>query len=311
MAVLQSACSADVPIGAWQTLGSENEGPTNTNADDATGGAGGEPNDAGAMEVTTQPECMGPVEFGELSPAGPTVGATLPYTDWSWAAPMDSVAFDLEIETDVPADGFFWAYQFSFVAGPTGLFGLQDQARFQSDPPDGPITIEKTATLWISSVPLLISELGDVDYPDARISLEYARGVTWTTIVARYAWEPCRTYRVSLVYEETDPGGHRWLAARIADVGSDEETLLGRVLIPAPWGQMSAFSSMYTDRTEESPPASCDDIEYASAIFGTPIADGSVVPRARHNRFAVPARCPTSRTTEFDGAVRQEIGVEN
>jgi hypothetical protein len=53
----------------------------------------------------------------------------------------------------------------------------------------------------------------------------------------------------------------------------------------------------------------CGDPEPASGIFGTPTAnDGQVTP-THMNRFAVPARCGTSRFTELPNGVRQEIGV--
>jgi hypothetical protein len=54
---------------------------------------------------------------------------------------------------------------------------------------------------------------------------------------------------------------------------------------------------------------SCDVQPHGSAIFGAPHSvEGDVQATVRANRFGHLA-CPTSRLTQFDGAVRHEQGV--
>lgn len=341
-------CNADISLGSWRTA-SEGEGPrvpadhpsapaptdqeptsvspeppvpdddpppSDEDASVSVGDAGndvaldGGASEAGApAEPQGLPMCMAAGDSAMLSASGDQIASTVTYTDWSWPAPMSSVEFDIMVETETDNETVVWSYQFSFVAGIAGLLGLQDQGLYQADPPDGAIVSSKIAMFWISGPPLS-AELGDVSYPDARTAAEFSKGLPWTSIHVRFDWEPCRAYRFRLALESTGPNGNRWYGAWVTDPVDDTTTFLGRMLVPAAWGELSAFSSVWTDRFSTAPTTTCDAIEYSSAIFGAPVGDdGALRPGMTNSRFEDPTRCPTSRITEFTAAVRHELGV--
>lgn len=246
---------------------------------------------------------------GPLSVAGDTTGITLTYTDWAWPTPLDSLEWDLMVESDFQRDGYFWAHQFDFVGSPGGFLGLQSRGGYQADPPDGPVETTNMVVFWISSSPLG-AELGDVAYPNARTYFKSEAGGQWWTIHARYAFEACRVYRLRVARHSTDGAGNIWYGAWIRDTVTNLETFVGRILVRASWGQLAAASSMFSNRIGYAALTSCESPEPASARFGVPSANGGGVrPSSHTNRFADPRQCPTSRFTELAGSVRHEIGL--
>jgi hypothetical protein len=160
---------------------------------------------------------------------------------------------------------------------------------------------------WISAP--LGAELGDVAYPDARTYFK-TDGGEWWTIHARYDFETCRVYRLRVGRQSADASGNVWYGAWIRDTVTNAETFVGRILVPASWGQLAAATSMFSNRIGYAPLTTCGSPEPASARFGVPSANaGSVRPSSHVNRFAEPRQCPTSRFTELAGSVRHEIGL--
>ena len=155
------------------------------------------------------------------------------------------------------------------------------------------------------------AELGDIAYPDARTYLDDELGSTWWTIHARYEWQPCRSYRLRIGPESRNETGSLWFGAWIYDPVSDIETLIGRMLLPANWELLSPFTSQRTMPIPRlTPPTSCDEPDASSVLFSEPSGNGGTVfPSLRNHRFASPARCATSRFTNFEYAVRQELGI--
>ena len=296
LALAASACEDDFPLGSW-----------------------------GVTAKPTQPVAASPAcgELGTPEPvnqAGPSIGTTTPSTVWSWPAPVDSMEWDLVIETDPQTDGYYWAHQFSWVGGLKGYFGLQAFGGYQEDPtptatmPNGsPVEFTKIALFWVAGQ-TLTGELGDITgSKNARVALQQEPGVTFLTINARYDWTACNVYRLRLARYSTEDDGSVWWGAWIENQTTNDITLLGRILVPSSWGQLQQFSTMYTARIDNAPGAAvstCSEPEPASAIFGTPTAnDGQVLPVDHQNGFPTPARCPTSRFTPLATGVRQEIGL--
>jgi hypothetical protein len=217
-----------------------------------------------------------------------------------------------EIERDSPdsppTGGYYWVHQFSFLEGISGRLGIQAEGFYQTDPPDSPGEFTKMAVFWLSGPPLE-AELGDIQYPDARVAPETAFGVRYLTIHARFEWQACRVYRFKVAPQSTETDGNIWYGAWIEDVEASSETLLGRMLLPGDSGPLSPFSVSRTvpivfgEQT-------CDVPKLGSALFGRPrTTEGDLQAEASTNRFVEP-HCPSSRFTVFDSAVRQEVGVE-
>jgi hypothetical protein len=224
---------------------------------------------------------------------------------------VDSLEWELVIETDPPNDGYYWAHQFSFVNGLTGFLGLQAHGGFQLKPTDRADFV-KMAVFWVGGTSLT-AELGDIQAPNARTMVVNTRGTDWMTLHAKYEWTACDVYRLRLAKDGTDPSGNVWYGAWIEDRTTRDLTLLGRIGVPAEWGQLSRLSTTLTTRIDDKPMpvpvTSCDQPEYGSAIFGTPTANDGLLTPTHTSRFIDPPRCPTSRYTDLPEGVRQEIAV--
>lgn len=318
-AVWAVACREDVPLGAWD-LPPEPSGQggsaTTTSAStvSGTGGMAGAGND-GTGGIPELPECLAAGNPGPLNPAGTAIGATETATDWTWPSPVTSVQFDLmverEIERTMPVTGYYWAYQFSFLEGAAGFLGIQAEGVYQQDPVNDPDTIEitKMAVFWLSGPPLE-AELGDIAYPDARVAPITASGVNYLTIHAKFDWQACRVYRFKIAQQSTEDDGSVWYGAWIEDTEDQVDTFLGRMRLPADSGAFAPFSISRTYPIAFADQANCAIHAPGSALYGYPhTVEGDVVASLETNRFGATLRCPTSRFTRFEGAVRHEHGV--
>ena len=310
-----AGCQDEFPLGAWDAPPSGVAG--------SSAAAAGTPGTAGTSEVggaagtgvmlRPSPACgeVGTPSALNAPGFGPgSIGTTNVYTSWTWPANAESLEWDLVIETDPVTDGYYWAHQFSFVNGFTGFVGLQAHGGYQTTLSEKP-TFTKMALFWMwgGDRP---AELGDIQDPDARTLVVSARGAEWTTIHAKYEWTACDVYRLRLAKDGTDPSGNIWYGAWIDNRTTRALTFLGRIAVPAEWGQLSALSTSMTTRIDDKPgPAvtSCDVPEPASAIFGIPTAnEGQLVP-THTSYFIDPPRCATSRYTELPEGVRHEIAI--
>lgn len=307
-----SACRDDVVLGAWGSV-AETPGEGSGGTAGEAGAAGG----AGGDEGSGMPACLEPGTPGPLSVAGPTFGATETATDWTWPSPVSSMQWDLMVEREIerpsptspPTSGYYYAYQFSFLEGVVGFIGIQAEGVYQQDPPSSPVEVTKIAVFWLSGPPLA-AELGDIAYPDARAAPTSAAGVSYLTIHARFDWQACRVYRFRVGPDGTEADGSIWYGAFIEDTSSGVETFLGRMLLPADIGPLSPFSVSRTMPIEFGAQDSCEIPAQASVVFGVPSADAGNLEAARGgNRLAEPPSCPTSRFTNFAGAVRHELGL--
>jgi hypothetical protein len=257
---------------------------------------------------------------GEVNEPGSEfdIGTTKIFTDWIWPKAIESIEWDLVIETDPEVDGYYWAHQFSFAEGIPGYFGLQAHGGYQEDPTPTPSmptgsrpSFVKMALLWIRGAPE--GEVGDIPFPDARAAVVTTGAVEWMTVHARFEWEACHLYRLKLAKHSVSEDGDNWFGFWIHDRTTDVQTFFGRVRVPGAAGQFLNLSTSFTNRIDDAPGptvVTCEDPEPASAIFGIPSAnDGQLVPSGSRPRFADPPRCPSSRFTELVNGVRQEIGL--
>lgn len=326
------SCREDVPLGAWNlppipsgqggSTGTTTVGTMATTGGGTGGGTGG---DAGAPPVMDElaplPACNAAGNPEPVNAAGADLDGTNTATDWTWPEPVESVEFDLMVEKEVEQlnRGAYWAYQFSFlegasgaVEGASGWFGMQAEGVYQEDPSDMTMTeITKIAVFWLSGT--IDAELGDIPFPDARIAPSppsTPSGVEYQTIHARFDWQPCHVYRFRLAPHSSEDDGSVWYGAWIEDLDAQDVTFLGRMLLPADSGALSPFSTSRTLEVSYSEPTACFEAAQASAIFGTPHnVEGDVIASEHSNRFSEPFGCPSSRFTEFEDAVRHEIGV--
>lgn len=287
------ACNDQVPLGSFGHGGAGGHGGEGA-GDAGAAGAG-----AGALV------CNAPGSPGPVNAAGSTNGVTLTYTDWTWPSAVDSMEFEIMVETQARSDGYFWAHEFDFVGGSGGFLGIQQRGGYQAEPPNGQVDIANMVVFWISGGQLA-AELGDIAFPEARTHL---RDDQWWTINARYDFRPCRSYWLRVGRQGTDPSGNLWYGAWIRDGESGASTFIGRILVRAALGQLAPLSSMFSNRVIPAVATSCSTPEPASVQFGVPFGgDGSVRPSRHENRFEM-RMCPTSRFTELASSVRHEVGL--
>jgi hypothetical protein len=308
------ACQEDFPLGSWGVTAPSTMPSAPGTAPSGTAGA----TMTALPPPPPPPPPMSPTcgEMGTpdaLNTPGMAIGTTTLYTDWSWPMPVDSLEWDLVMETDPPDDGYYWAHQFSFVNGLSGFLGLQAHGGYADPANPAPVDFTKMAVYWIAGPPS-DAQLGDISGKNGRKATQTQYGVQWMTIHAKFDWTACHVYHLRLAQNGTTDAGDVWYGAWILDKTTGVEVFLGQMLIPGTWGQLSALTTTLTTRIDAAstdvPVMNCGDPEPTSGIFGTPTAnDGMVVPTGYKNRFAVPARCGTSRFTDLPEGVRQEIGV--
>jgi len=238
------------------------------------------------------------------------ISPTGTYTDWGWPENPSRMEWLLAIEQEPADDGYFWAHQFGF-AGPGadgGYLGLQQHGAFQADPPSGPVEKTKMAVFSIAGASIA-AELGDIPYPDARTYGDFDGGAGWN-IHVKYDWVKCRPYRLEVGQNGTDDDGNLWYGGWVTDTVTHEKTYLGRILIPKDWGLFNTFSVMWTERFGYGALGTCADLQYSSVIFGFPSGDdGAITPTKGDDHFYNPPSCESSRFTDLELGVRQEMGV--
>lgn len=216
-----------------------------------------------------------------------TVSPTQTYTDWRWPPTRTGYTrFEwlLRPENDPTPEGYFWAHQFGLVGGDAGYVGLQTVGAT----PTGKIAIFSIWRAVASGGPEMAGAFGgEGSGRTARIS---------------YRWAPGRSYRLWVAQSSAAT----WEAG-VEDVASGEERAIGWIGVPSAWGGLTDFSIMWTERYA-GPLRSCADIRRAVATFGTPTADGGVLPAGRHNHLSDPPGCPGSQVVDVVDGVRHVVG---
>lgn len=280
-------------------------------AQSSTGGAGASSDQLDAAVLgNPPPACKEGRGVGVASTTTDALVVTETSTDWSLPEPTTGMEWTLTIDNDVPqvaaTVGYYWHNQFSFVPGIAGRIGLQTLGYY--DPGGGmPTEFTHMAVFWLSGPPL-DAVLGEIPFPDARVASQTAVGLEWTTIHARFDWEPCHTYRFKVDIHSTEDDGSMWYGAWITDETEGQETFLGRMLLPVDSGLLSTLSSSRTSPIRFTP-TSCDQLYSSGAVFGAPVsATGQQAVRVA-DHFFQPFGCRKSLIADYDGAVRHEMSV--
>lgn len=216
------------------------------------------------------------------------------YTNWTWAEPPEPAAnqgFSSFRHTLLPEvdpgehTTYFWSHQFGFAGGEGGYLGLQTRG----DRVDGSTGKMAIFSIWNAV---------DGDGPGAmRFSGE---GAGWSCRIP-YRWEAGHSYLLTVAAL----GDGWWEATVEADGGGVEP--IGRIRVPASWGGLGTWSSMWTEYYG-GPILRCRDLPYSNVVFGTPIAaPGHLSPRGHENRLGT-GTCANSSVDDVGGGVRHRMG---
>lgn len=186
--------------------------------------------------------------------------------------------WEVEPRTDPSPAGYFWSHQVAVVGGDAAYFGLQT------------LGSEPTGKIAIFSVWRAI----DADGPEYVAPFD-GEG-TGMSVRARYEWAPGRREQLALRAE-----GDGWWRADVGD------RLVGRIRVAPGWGALASTSIMWTERYGPDM-RTCADIGHAVVRFGTPVAEGGVMPLGHHNHLADNPGCPGSSVADADDGVVHIIG---
>lgn len=308
VASLAACSSGRVPLGAWTELGEASGGTASAGASGSnnTGGAGAGGDAGGTAEDPLYRACRDAGTILASTPRGTSTAPTVTYTEWTWPASPDSLEWDVQVESDLRNDGYFWAHQFSF--GDVHAFmGMQANGRYSRDPPDtGPPITTNMVLLATEEMPAAAA-LGDEMPPNAHYVNDSV--TQWWTIHVRYEWKSCRSYHLRLWRESTEASGDSWYGASITDTEAGATTYLGHISVPTSWGPLAPKSTMWSNRIGWQALTTCNSAETGSAFFSTPTAnDGTMRPESHASQFGENS-CALSRIVEFSNGVRQELGV--
>ncbi|HEX3392935.1 MAG TPA: DUF3472 domain-containing protein [Acidimicrobiales bacterium] len=222
-----------------------------------------------------------------------------PYTEWFWPTPPSAggrqgfSTFEHTLTPEIdpgPQATYFWAHQFGLEGGEGGYIGLQTRGNRA----DGSLGKMAIFSLW---------DAAGAEGPGVvRFSGE---GTGWSARIA-YHWEQETTYRLRVGIDGVTPRG-TWWAASVLDLHTADERHIGRLMAKPGWDGLRPWSVMWT---EYYGPAlrRCSDLAEVSAVFGNPVADGSVEP-LRMSSHVGDGTCDTTRITSLDHGVRHEMGL--
>ena len=290
--------SVSTPPEALDDSGAANEETSDT---DGASDANGTTTDSG-----TPMQCIGVGTPGALNAAG-GVATTGTYTDWNFSASnLSQIAWTLNIDKDIPDDGFFWSHQFGFTnpPAPAGYAGIQENGAFA--PPSGGFQKARVAIFSIGEG-AISGELGDIKAPDGYVKSGFDDSTGVSTMV-KYPWVACHNYSLRVTKGDVS-GANQWWNAYIKDDYTGVETFISRILVPAKWGGIGSGTTVFSERFGYTAINKCSDFGHASAVFGKPTAiGGSLV--SFNNHFYSTLYCPNSRFTNLPTGVRHEMGVK-
>ncbi len=221
-----------------------------------------------------------------------------PYTEWFWPTPpatdgrrgFKEFEHTLTPEIDPGPDAtYFWAHQFGLEGGEGGYLGLQTKGNRV----DGSLGKLAIFSLW------------DATGADGPACTRFSgEGTGWSARIP-YLWTAGRPYRFRLAVDYVTPEG-TWWTASVTDLDAGVESHIGRLRAAPGWGGLRPWSVMWTEYYGQ-PLRRCTDLAAASAVFGTPTADGSTTP-TRTSSHIGEGTCDTTRITSLDHGVRHEMG---
>ena len=212
------------------------------------------------------------------------------YTDLHWPpGSYSSFEWTLRVERDPSPVGYFWAYQFHFDGGDTGYLGLQTLG---GDPAKAPGKVA-IFSIW--------NALG-AEGPG--FSGPFGGEGTGYTARIYYPWIEGRDYRLR-VEQSRAAAWDAW----VRDEVTGTEEFVGRILVPAQWGLLSATSAMWTERYAGEA-TTCDALGFSQVRFVSPTANGGLAPVGTINHLGdPPGSCRNSRITDTADGVRHQMGI--
>jgi len=220
-----------------------------------------------------------------------------PYTEWFWPDPptvdgstgFTSFEHSLIAEIDPGPDAtYFWAHQFRLTGGEGGYLGLQTKGNRA----DGSLGKMAIFSLW------------DAVDGEGTVVPFSGEGTGWSARIP-YLWTAGTAYRLRVVRDDTTAEG-TWWSASVVDGDTAEVSHIGRLRAPPGWGGLGPWSVMWTEYYGP-PLRRCSDLAPVSAVFSAPTADDAVAP-ARARSHIGDGTCSTTRITDIDDGVRQEMG---
>ncbi|HEV7759813.1 MAG TPA: hypothetical protein VGO78_12520 [Acidimicrobiales bacterium] len=212
----------------------------------------------------------------------PPAAAVGTYTTWWWPPTPDGYAemrWEVEPRTDPSPVGYFWSHQVGLVGGEAAYAGLQTMG----SEPTGKIAI---FSIW-----------GAIDADGPEYAEPFGGEGTGMSVRLRYPWVPGRREQLAVRAD-----GDGWWRAEVGD------QLIGRIRVDPTWGGLTSTSIMWTERYAP-PLRSCAGMGHAVAWFGTPTADGGVLPQRRHSHVGANRGCPGSSVDDADGGLVQVMGA--
>ncbi len=189
------------------------------------------------------------------------------------------MSWEVEPRGDPSPVGYFWSHQVALIGGEAAYVGLQTCG----SEPTGKIAI---FSVW-----------GAVGAEGPEYAAPFAGEGAGMSVRIPYQWAPGRRERLALRAE-----GDGWWRA---DVGGQ---LIGRIRAQPGWGGLASTSIMWTERYGPSM-RTCADLGHSVAWFGTPVADGGVVPFGHQNSLGSEPGCPGSSVRDVDGGVLHVMGA--
>ncbi|MDQ6796563.1 MAG: DUF3472 domain-containing protein [Actinomycetota bacterium] len=200
-----------------------------------------------------------------------------------------------------PRATYFWAHQFGMEGGEGGYLGLQTRGNRV----DGSLGKLAIFSLWDATGAEAPPPRSGSRSGSGGVIPFSGEGTGWSARIP-YLWTAGTSYRLRVARDDVTPEG-TWWSASVVDVDTGDESHIGRLRGAPGWGGLRPWSVMWTEYYGP-PLRQCSDLAPVSAIFGTPVADGSTTP-VRTSSHIGEGTCDTTRITGLAHGVRQEMGV--
>lgn len=214
-----------------------------------------------------------------------------------------NIDHNLTIQKVTPDSHYFWSHQFGFKPpGDGGYMGLQSGGSRV----DG--SWGKTAVFSIFGQGTFANSAGCHSETTGFDGGGSNAGGTSCRIP--YEWVEGRTYRIRIWTTGSDSTGTYW-GSWVLDTATNKETEIGNIKVPASWGWLSSWSSMWSEYFGGQKD-SCDKYPYSKVLFSAPTANGGAIKPLRSSpSISSNADCKYGKITASGDGFIEEMGNPN
>lgn len=231
-----------------------------------------------------------------------TVSPTGVYTDVAFDGEdgsYTSLEWTVRPLVSPPNDGYFWSREFGgYGWDGTAYMGVQTRVYGVGDNEHKGI---------LASIPNAVE--AEAVHPDAVAITTEPEYVGWSIRMA-YPWVAGVGLDLAVRKGASGAGGTRWWGFYVTDQLTGDETYMGRIRVPAGWGDLWGNGTCFSERYSGTPMVTCADQGYAATEFSGFTANAGAIPATGYfHHLANPATCDNASVEAIAGGGLHRMGI--